>query len=219
MTIEVKRIDLGFVNAYLLKAGADFILIDTGVAEQWLKLKKELSAAGCAPQNLKLVVITHGDADHAGNGSNLQTEYGAKVAIHAGDAAMAQSGARIKRSARGVFNRLLLWMSERMGSDFPCFTPDVLLEDGQSLLDYGFAVRVLHTPGHTPGSISLLTDEGDLFAGDTLTNRAKPAAAPLIENESDLRKSLAALKQTQARQVYPGHGKPFTASALANLPD
>ena len=73
------------------------------------------------------------------------------------------------------------------------------------------------SPGHTKGSIAILTDDGQLFAGDTLSNRTKPASASFIENERDLQDSLAILKQTKARVVYPGHGKPFPFEALSAI--
>ncbi len=72
MNEETQHIDLGFVNAYLVKAGEGFILIDTGVPQQWARLEAVLLAAGCLPDKLKLVIITHGDIDHTGNGARLQ---------------------------------------------------------------------------------------------------------------------------------------------------
>jgi len=55
-----------------------------------------------------------------------------------------------------------------MSGKFECFQPDLVMEDEQELADYGFAAKVLHTPGHTKGSIAILTDDGKLFVGDTL---------------------------------------------------
>ena len=217
MTVGTQRIDLGFVNAYLLQAGEDTILIDTGLAEHWARLESDLLQAECLPARLKLVVITHGDADHAGNGAELQRKYGARIAMHAGDAAMVTSGARVKRQARSLIGKLFQWLGGRVQIKFDTFQPDVWLEDGQQLDGYGLAAKVLHTPGHTKGSLAVLTDDGQLFAGDTLSNRQKPARAPLIENEQELQNSVARLKQTKARVVYPGHGKPFSAEELASI--
>ena len=147
----------------------------------------------------------------------LQRKYGAKVAMHAGDVAMVKTGAPVKRRVKGILVKLFLWLAERMGGRFDCFEPDLVLEDGQGLAEYGLAAKVLHTPGHTKGSITVLTDDGQLFVGDTLTNRIKPASASFIENEHELQDSLATLKRTNARVVYPGHGKPFSFDALAAI--
>ena len=68
---------------------------------------------------------------------------------------------------------------------------------------------VIHIPGHTKGSIGILTDDGILFAGDLFTNRAKPDTATYIENSDDLKNSLSRLKTMNITTVYPGHGNPF----------
>jgi len=82
------------------------------------------------------------------------------------------------------------------------------------LLEYGFNATVVHTPGHTKGSIGIITNEGDLFAGDTFTNRVKPDIAVYIESSSELRESIAKLKKMNIKMVYPGHGKPFEMKIL-----
>jgi hydroxyacylglutathione hydrolase len=110
------------------------------------------------PANLKLVIITHGDPDHAGNCARLQRKYGTKIAMHASDAAMVKTGAQVKRQARSIWGKLFLWLAERMGGRFDCFQPDLVLEDGPRLAEYGLAAKVLHTPGHTEGSMAVLTD-------------------------------------------------------------
>src|SRR5271157_1801044 len=90
MDEKIKIIELEFVNAYLLKARDAFVLVDTGLPHQWAALESALASAGCLPGNLKLVVITHGDWDHIGNCKKLQEKYHAKIAMHPGDAVMAE---------------------------------------------------------------------------------------------------------------------------------
>jgi hydroxyacylglutathione hydrolase len=219
MNQETQLIDLGFVNAYLLKAADGYILIDTGVSQQWSRLESELLQAGCLPSRLKLVVITHGDFDHTGNCAELKRKYHVKIAMHSGDVQMVKTGLPlpVKRKARGLRGKLFLWLGRRMIGNFPVFEPDIILEDGQDLSEYGLAARVIYTPGHTKGSIAVLTADGRLFAGDTFSNRGKPAGAPFIANKEELRNSIAALKRTQAHTVYPGHGKPFAFDELASI--
>jgi hydroxyacylglutathione hydrolase len=210
-------INLGFVNVYLLKAGDGYVLVDTGAARMWSQLETELVQAGCLPDNLKLVVVTHGDFDHAGNCAELRRKYGAKIAMHAGDLDMVRTGVPVKRKIKGVIGRLLLWIGGRMVKGFTTFQPDILLEDMQVISGYGLTAKIIHTPGHTSGSIALLTDDGHLFVGDTISNRTKPSGPPLIEDEQKFHDSLVILKQTNARMVYPGHGKPFPFEALLSV--
>ncbi len=217
MDTNIQVLKLGFVNVFLVKAEAGYVLIDTGVAQQWKQLETQLLRAGALPDKLKLVVITHGDYDHTGNCANLQQQYRARIAMHPGDVEMVKSGRLTKRQAKNLLGKFFLQLGTLIHGAFQCFEPDLLLADGQELGEYGLAARVLHTPGHTRGSIAVLTADGQLFAGDTVTNQGKPDSALFIENESALQQSLRLLKRSGARRVYPGHGQPFNAAALAAI--
>ena len=73
------------VPCYLLRNRNGFMMIDTGDASDSAALEKELDHAGVTRENLKLVILTHGDFDHAGNAASLQKKFGAKIAMHAAD--------------------------------------------------------------------------------------------------------------------------------------
>jgi hydroxyacylglutathione hydrolase len=71
------------VNCYLVKTvDGGYVLVDTGISWKRRSIEKALAGAGCEPGNLRLVIITHGDVDHAGNCAYLRDKYGAKVALH-----------------------------------------------------------------------------------------------------------------------------------------
>ncbi len=214
---NIRRIDLGFVNAYLVKVEDGFILVDTGIAMQRSRLENELLQAGCLPDHLKLVIATHGDFDHTGNCAGLQRKYHVQIAMHEGDAEMVRTGVPARRHARSWLTTLMMGLGQLMGGSFDRFQPDILLEDGQSLAGFGLAAQVIHTPGHTRGSIAILTEDGQLIAGDTIDNRGRLGRTPFIENEQELEASLKTLKALSARKVYPGHGKPFAFEELASI--
>lgn len=217
MTEDTRPIELGYVNAYLVRAGDGCVLIDTGVARQWSRLERALADAGCLPDKLTLVIITHGDVDHTGNAAALQRKYGTKIAMHPADVDMVRVGPSAGRRPRHLPGRLLLWLGNTLSGRIEPFQPDLLLDDGQSLAAFGLAANVLHTPGHTRGSVVVLTDDGRLFAGDTVSNRTKPGRGAFADSAEELQKSLARLKRAGVRVVYPGHGKPFPGSALASI--
>lgn len=212
MEHPILRIDMGFVNAYLLQAGDGFVLVDTGIGDVWTKLESELLSRGALPERLKLVILTHGDMDHAGNCKKLQQKYGVSVAMHQGDLEMVSTGLPKRRTANTFTGKVMTWMASRMKDTSGCFEPNLYLEDGQSLQEFGLDAVVLHTPGHTSGSISILTAQGELLVGDTLSNRRTPKTADLFEDESVLKTSLAKMRGLDAKTVYPGHGKPFSFS-------
>jgi glyoxylase-like metal-dependent hydrolase (beta-lactamase superfamily II) len=216
MNEKIRTIELDFVNAFLVEVEGGFALIDTGMGQHWERLEAELRSLGCLPDELKVVLITHGDLDHVGNCAKLQTKYKVPIAMHAGDAAMVENGVMPKRSVRTLRGKVFSWLARlRMGKmTVDRFKPDTLLSDDQGLGAYGFKAKIIHLPGHTKGSIGILTEEGNIFVGDTLVNREKSATAMYIEDAGELKSSIAKLKGLKINMVYPGHGKPFAMSQL-----
>ena len=229
MNQKIYTIKLKFVNSYLIKEGSDFILIDTGFAGSRAELEKGINGAGCFPGNLNLIIITHGDSDHSGNASFLCEKYKAKIAMHKEDSSMAedfeiQMNSLKNRRIRGLISSIIFkasllianfpFVKKRMLAEFKSFKPDLYLEDGQNLLNFGLNAKVIHIPGHTKGSIGILLENGDFIAGDILRNITKPALSPLIENLNDLDSSIERLKKMDIKMVYPGHGKPFIINEL-----
>ena len=96
----------------------------------------------------------------------------------------------------------------------PFLHPDIFLEDGQNLSPYGWDAQVLHCPGHTPGSVSILTPAGEILIGDTAQSMMRPGLALLIENDADYRSTVAKLAALPLVTILPGHGKPFPARKL-----
>ena len=221
MSDRVKIIELGFVNVYLLKSNKDFVLIDTGLPQQKEQLENELKSAGCTPENLTLVIITHGDWDHTGNAAFLKEKYHAKIAVHPSDVNQAENGIFLKRKVRRLLFKIvvtIMRLKRKLQKDqtaFPKFKTDIQLSDNQSLEEYGLKAKIIHIPGHTEGSIGVLTDDGDFFAGDTFVNYKRPATAFIIQNEKELRASIDKIKKLNITKVYPGHGKPFHMKNLS----
>jgi hydroxyacylglutathione hydrolase len=212
MSLEIFTINYG-VNCFLLKTGSGFFLIDTGVANTRSALDKKLERQGCKPGELNLVILTHGDSDHTGNAVHLREKYGAKLAIHSEDAEMVERGdmswKRKPKPDRVAFFFRLIQLVFRGQVKFEPFKPDILLEDGQDLSPYGLEARVLHLPGHSKGSLGVLTANGDLFAGDLLSNFFKPGYH-FIDDLADWNSSIEKLKGREIKTVYPGHGKAFS---------
>ena len=218
MTREIKTINLGGVNCYLVKAGDGYILIDTGFSSKRAYLEKELESAGVMPGNLTLIILTHGDSDHADNAAFLRGKYGAKITMHLDDSGMVENGdmswnRKSKPDKISITFRIMTMIFSGLNkpSNFNTFTPDFNIEDGQSLSEYGFCAEVLHLPGHSKGSIGILTTSGELFCGDLFYNFA---GFKYIDDLADYNASINKLKNLNIRTVYPGHGKPFPMSSF-----
>lgn len=206
-------------NCYLLATARGCVLIDTGFFLGRARLERGLAAAGCVPgsNRLALVVLTHGDSDHAGNAAYLQRRYGAPIAMHPADVPMVEQGEMYAtRTVGGRLARAFLSPIMRM-RPCDCFTPDVLLNEGDSLAPWGLDATVLHLPGHTPGSIGILTAEGHLFSGDLITQNAVPGWRKIVDDPAEVAASIARVRAVLSpdRVIYPGHRKPFPLRQLS----
>ena len=88
------------------------------------------------------------------------------------------------------------------------------VDEGYDLSEYGLDAKVLHLPGHSKGSIGILTADGDLFCGDLFENRDKPVLSSIMDDLAAAKASVEKLKGLEVGTVYPGHGKPFSMEEL-----
>jgi hydroxyacylglutathione hydrolase len=214
MTLDIKMIKTSIANCYLLKTDAGFMLIDTGISFQRGALKKALKQAGCKPGDLKLVVITHADYDHTGNCVWLRKKYGAPIAIHREEVEAVETGRmlRNRKNQWKISSRIIIYLAGLLV--FRRFKPDVVVTDGDDLSRYGLDGRVVHVPGHSRGSIGVLTKDGDFFCGDLLVNNGRPKKNSLYDDADELNTSVEKLKSLNVKTVYPGHGRSFSMENL-----
>lgn len=216
--MQLAFIRMGTVNCYLIKAAdAGYVLIDTAFPRKRADLDKALKNAGCHAGDLKLIILTHGDLDHIGNGAHLRRKHGAKIAIHRlecgviedGDATLSRKKpSALARFVFGIVLRVMVILA-RFGTPEK-FRADFCLDEGDDLSGYGLNAQVIHLPGHSKGSIGIFTADGDLFCGDLLWNMSKPGPHTIIDDRDDFDASIKKLKHLNIQTVYPGHGKPFS---------
>jgi glyoxylase-like metal-dependent hydrolase (beta-lactamase superfamily II) len=205
---------LGTVNCFLVDTGDGFVLVDTGPASRSDELEGELVSAGCKGGDLKLIVLTHGDFDHTGNAAYLRKTFDAQIAMHQEDLGMAKEGDMFRnRSSGNALTRLLTPILLGFSKSHR-FTPDLLLEEGDDLSPYGFDGQVLSIPGHSQGSIGILTAAGDLFRGDLFENTQAPATNTIMDDPAACEASLDTLRLLDVCTVFPGHGEPFAMEEL-----
>jgi len=213
MDANIKPVYLGRIigNCYILRANTGFILIDTGRASKRIKLEKELDGAGCKPGNLNLIILTHGDFDHSGNCAHLREKFGTKIAMHYDDSGMVERGDMFWNRKTGNFlMRKIINVLFRIRK----FRPDFTVDEGYDLSEYGLKAKVVCLPGHSKGSIGILTVDGDLFCGDLFINIDKPEINSIIDDLAEAKVSAEKLRKYKIETVYPGHGKPFPMSSL-----
>ncbi len=219
MPYKIIQIKDKIVNCYLIKAESGMFMVDCGAVFSRGGVKQALAEAGCKPGDLKLVVLTHGDYDHTGNCVYLREKYEAKIAVHPAENVALEKGDMLatRQSQQGAALRFFM----KLGGVIMArkFKPDVLLNDGDDLSSLGLDAKVLHTPGHTQGSISVLTAEGDLFCGDFLNGGKVPGINALVDNMAQMKAGVEKLKGLDIRMIYPGHGRAFTLEELLSRYD
>ncbi|MFX1417036.1 MAG: MBL fold metallo-hydrolase [Promethearchaeota archaeon] len=223
MKVEIFPIGLGFDTCYVLRGGG-VITVDAGAPKKGRSFLRGLERASIRPEEVLLIVLTHGHWDHVGSARDLQIITGGKLAMHECEAPWLEQGLTplppaVTRWGR-AFSRLLKVFMPLI--TFPPTKVDVVLtHEGLSLSDYGIPGRVLHTPGHSSGSVSVLLDSGEAFVGDLAMNkfplRLSPGLPIFAEDQEAVVKSWKTLLEKGATKVYPAHGKPFPADVIREL--
>jgi len=209
---------MGFDQVYLLVADGA-ILVDAGAPKKIHLLEKGLSQAGVPPADVRLAVLTHGHWDHIGSAKAIRHLTGAKIALHFKDAHLLKQG--LVHLSPGVVPWGKLFM--RVHQFFmpliriePCDVDILISDEGMNLNEYGIPGRVVYTPGHTHGSVSVLLDSGEAFVGDLAMNRfplrLSPGEPIFAVDQEQVRASWRKLMEAGARMFYPAHGKAFPVS-------
>ena len=204
----------GNVNAFLLR-GRKAVLVDTGTPGSGPRILSMMKRCGVVPGDVTAIIVTHGHIDHFGSAADLRRATRAPILAHRGDLG-AYSVGRSATPLRptGPFGRLFAALPPIHQSTEP-FVPDELIDDDYSLADYGVDARILHTPGHTPGSTSVITDSGGLVAGDLVAGsflgaiRNRPALPPFHEDRARNLTSLERVLALDPDVIYVGHGGPL----------
>ncbi len=215
---KVTKIHLRLSSAYLIR-GERAVLVDSGSPGESQAIREALAGAGVDVSDLSLLLHTHGHSDHAGSTAELQRLSGAPAAIHAADAAMLRSGRNGPLPSTRLEARMIKPFVDK---PFPAVAPDVVFDDELDLAPYGVDGRVVMTPGHTAGSVSVLLASGEAIVGDVLMGgvmggalqAGKPNLHYFVQDVGQLRQSLAFLLAQPLRTLYVGHGGPLAVDAV-----
>lgn len=201
---EIKRIRCGNVNCFLLLNGTHTILVDTARTAH-----RQTILDACRPYTVRLIVLTHGHVDHVQNTAFLSRTFSCPIAMSAADTALLQDNNIQTLSSRGILGKVVLSASLKsfQKDHIEPFTPEILLQEGDTLQDYGSRAKVISLPGHTKGSIGLDAGEAGVLVGDALMNMFFPTVSMLYHDREAMLQSAARLSALGPRLIHFGHGK------------
>ena len=194
-----------WARVYLI-VGETLTLVDSGLPWRPARVLKYIRSIGRRPDELRHILITHSHPDHTGMTAALAKASGASVVVHRSDTV------RLDRNRLALGYEGLLG---KMASPMPIFSRvgvGALVEDGDILPIHG-GIRVIHTPGHTRGSVCFLLEESKaLFSGDTIfsdgSRLSRSVPFPGYDRDSYIR-SLRRLSEFEFEGVFGGHGNPM----------
>jgi len=200
------------------------IMVDGGFPGSARAFTRALEKLTIKPLEITLVILTHGHFDHIGSASFIREQTGAKVALHQADREQLEKDKVTwppgitpwGKLSRGLFKPMMSYLQ------FELPQVDILLGDeGLSLEAYGISGRIIHTPGHSPGSVTVLLDTGDAFVGCMAQNSLPFCLTPRLpiyaQDIMKVKESWRVLIAKGARTIYPGHGKPFLIEAIKDV--
>jgi glyoxylase-like metal-dependent hydrolase (beta-lactamase superfamily II) len=217
---SLHRIGSDLVNSYLVEDGGEITIVDAGLSGHWDELVAELSVMGRSLSDVRALVLTHGDTDHIGYAERLRRDHAVPAYVHAADAARARGEEKTSpkwgKVKIGPLVRFLWYSGRRGGLKTTYLSQVTTIEGGETLMVPG-EPRVIHLPGHSPGSVAFhFPTVGALFVGDALTTGhvltgvQGPQPAPFTDDPDQALSSLSRIEEVDARWVLPGHGAPWS---------
>ena len=225
MSITVHPIRLSVSNAYLL-VGERPVLVDTGSKGEADRIEAAMKGHGVAARDLALIVHTHAHSDHVGSSAEMLRRSGAPGALHTGDDALLASGSNGRLKGVGLRGKAMSPVFSNL--KFEPFTPSVTLREGMTLDEYGLpGARVVETPGHTMGHVSLVLPDGQGIVGDVLMGGGlggklrprDPRYHYFADDLAAIRRSLARLFAEAVTVWHPGHGGPLAREDVRRWAD
>jgi hydroxyacylglutathione hydrolase len=205
---QIFQILSGRSNVFLLTNGKTNFLIDTSSGRLWNKLQKQLSKAGVG--HINYLILTHTHFDHAANANKIKEKYGASVIVHKNEADYLAQGENVIPQGTTLLTRALVklagkWFLKKLRYERCRF--DILVDGILDLKAMGIEACIMHTPGHTSGSVSVIVEDEIALVGDAMFGVFRGSVfPPYAENAGLMIQSWGKLLLTNCRLFIPSHG-------------
>ncbi len=166
---RITRLLRGRSNVFLVEGNNKRILIDTSPGNKWTKLKLRLKNLGI--NKINYLILTHTHYDHAGNASKIKRLFEAKVIVNKQEVLFLQSGEMSIPSGTNLITKFIVnniapLLQSKLNYE-PC-QADIIVDQYLDLNELGINGIIIHTPGHSPGSQSVIIDNEIAIVGDAM---------------------------------------------------
>ncbi len=221
MAAQIFPLPLRISTCYVIRDRGT-IMVDSGPPKKADAIKILLSRLGVPLEAIRLIVLTHGHWDHTSSARDLKLLTGASIAIHEADRPDIEESRFEFPPGVTTWGRTLRAVMEPLVRRYVTVPPvkaDIVLTGEKfPLQDYGVDGCIIHTPGHTAGSVSVLLEDGAAFVGclahSGLPLRLRPGLPIFSDDIEKVKESWTLVLQGGARMIYPAHGKPFSADLV-----
>ena len=199
----------GRSNVFVICYNQKYLLVATSIHRNEKNLLKALDRLGATKENLIALMLTHSHFDHVANAHKIKQIFNTKIYIHSSEKRDLQDA--IVKVPKGIsaissfFSHLGSKSAEKF--KFAKAQPDVCVEDSFDFKDIGFNITILHTPGHSIGSMSIIVDGEIAIVGDLMFgvfyNGLIP---PFADFPSEMINSWGKLLETECQIFLPSHG-------------
>ena len=218
--MNIHTVRMGITRCYVIQDKGT-IMVDSGPPNKLGNFIKAMKKASIDPKQIKLIVHTHGHWDHIASAKAIKETTGAQIAMHEPDKEWLEKSLNQLPPGVTTWGRIMLRLTSgyMRSAKIPAVNVDIVLSNEEfSLAPFGIPGKVLFTPGHTMGSVSVILETGDAFVGDLAMNglpfRLSPGLTILAENLQKVKESWKLLLDQGVKVVYPGHGKAFPADVI-----
>lgn len=224
MSLQIYPIRFGINRCYLVQDDG-IIMIDGGPPNKSIAFQNFIKHIPIHPNDIRIIILTHGDFDHVGSARDIKLLTGANIAIHEYDRLNFENSIYNFPPGTTLWGRILHFLLNpilKISLKSPGEKCDIVLDNSDyPLYDFGINGKIVYTPGHTKGSVSVLLESGEAFVGCLAHNnfpfRLRPGLPIFAEDIERVKESWKSLIERGARMIYPAHGDPFPVDIIKNI--
>lgn len=209
--LRIIQLHVGFTSPVVIASGDQYILVDAGVQGKMNEFMQQFKLHGIDPTKIILIILTHTHYDHTGNLEELKALSGAQVIVNQREAEWLRTGLMPIPRGTHFFSKIIVALGDFFMPGYASprpFDADIFIDERLDLAPWGFDAEIIHTPGHTEGSQSVIVGT-KAITGDCFFNVKGIIFPPFADDPKLLLSTWQRFFEMGIETIYPGHGPSF----------